>query len=104
MLVVKGNLANTYAALGRHEEALPLIQEVYSGRLRLHGEDRYTVTAAICYASTLNHLERLEEAKALLRKTTPVARRVLGYSHELTLRLRADYAEALYKNPAATLD
>ena len=33
----------------------------------------------------------------------PVARRVLGESHELTLKMRWAYAGALY-NPAATLD
>ena len=47
---------------------------------------------------------RFEDAKALLRKTLPVARRVLGESHELTLRTRWIYADVLYENPAATLD
>ena len=39
-----------------------------------------------------------------MRKTTPVARRVLGESHELTLKLRRNYALALYKGDGATLD
>ena len=34
----------------------------------------------------------------------PVARRVLGESHELTLRMRWGYAKALYKDDGATLD
>ena len=34
----------------------------------------------------------------------PVARRVLGENHELTLRMRCDYALALYEDPNATLD
>ena len=33
-----------------------------------------------------------------------MARRVLGDSHDLTLRMRKVYAEALYMDPAATLD
>ena len=49
-------------------------------------------------------LHRFEEAKALLRRTMPVARRVLGESHDLTLRMRWNYAVALYEDPAATLD
>ena len=49
-------------------------------------------------------LKRFEEAKSLLRKTMPVARRVLGESHDLTLRMRWSYAAALYKDEAATLD
>ena len=40
------------------------------------------------YASTLKKLERFEEAKSVLRKTTRVARRVLGENHEFTLKMR----------------
>ena len=45
-----------------------------------------------------------EEAKALLRKTMPVARRVLGECHDLTLMMRWKYATALYLDTDATLD
>jgi len=34
----------------------------------------------------------------------PVARRVLGDSHEITLKMRWIYAKALYRNDSATLD
>ena len=40
----------------------------------------------------------------MLRRTLPVARRALGNSDETTLRMRGYYAEALYKDDAATLD
>ena len=56
------------------------------------------------YASSLTSLERFKEARSLMRKTMPVARRVLGESHELTLKLRRNYALALYHDPGATLD
>ena len=36
--------------------------------------------------------------------TIPVARRVLGDGHELTLRMKKIYADVLYRNTAATLD
>ena len=49
-------------------------------------------------------LKRFEEIKALLRKTMPVARRVLGESNELTLQMRWIYARTLYEDPGATLD
>ena len=39
-----------------------------------------------------------------MRKMIPVARRVLGESHDLTLRVSFNYAGALYQDPAATLD
>ena len=60
--------------------------------------------AASNYAISLNELRRFKEAKAILRKTTPVARRAIGESHELTLKLRRNYALALYEEGSATLD
>ena len=62
--------------------------------------------AALNYAVSLSHngLQRFKEAKALFRKTMPVARRVLGESNELTLKMRWYYARALYMDAGATLD
>ena len=103
---MQGNLADTYRALGRLEDALQIERDVHSGRLRLHGEEhKYTLGAAYNYANTL--LRRpgcFEEARSLLRKNIPVAQRVVGESHELTLRMRMNYAEALCADTAATLD
>ena len=48
--------------------------------------------------------ERYAEVKTLVRKTMPAARRVLGKSHEYTLKLRWNYARALCADPDATLD
>ena len=105
ILVAQSNLACTYQKLGRHEEANRMLQDVYSGYLKIMGEEHsQTLSAANNYANALANQERLEEAKALLRKVTPVARRVLGESHELTLQMRGCYATALYKDPAATED
>ena len=47
-------------------------------------------------------LERFEEAKSLLRKTIPVARRVLGSCHIDTLKLNWLLARARYQDPSAT--
>ena len=105
MLAVQSNLAVTYEKLGRAEESMSMRRDVYSGRLRLNGEEHEsTLIAAMNYASTLNQLHRFEEAKALLRKTIPVARRALGEGHHTTLRMRWAYGEALYWDPDATLD
>jgi hypothetical protein len=60
--------------------------------------------AANNYAATLLSLKRFEEVKSLMRKTVPVARSVLGDSNGDTIRMRAAYAEALYKDDGATLD
>ena len=52
---------------------------------------------------SLVKLQHLKEARTLLRKLIPVARRVFGESHELTLKMRWIYAEAHYKDSDATL-
>jgi len=105
ILVVQGNLAMTHHRLGRNEEALRMRRDVYSGYLTLNGEDyEQTLMAAVNYAGSLIDLERFEEAKALMCKAIPVARRVLGESDETTLAMRQVYAVLLYENPDATLD
>ena len=40
----------------------------------------------------------------MLRKTVPKARRLLGESNELTLKMRLIYAQSLYVDNSATLD
>jgi len=105
MLAVQNNLANTYLKLGRLESALQMKRDVYSGQLKLHGEEHlHTIFSANNYADCLVIVGRFEEARYFLRKVLPLARRVFGESHEITLRMRSVYAQAIYKDPAATLD
>jgi hypothetical protein len=105
ILIVQTNLAITYATLGRQDEALRLRRDVYSGRLKLHGDQHFdTLREANNYAGSLVDLERYQEAKTLLLRTLPVARRVFGESHDLTLKLTWHYAVVLYRDPNATLD
>ena len=105
ILSTQSNLANSYRMLGRVEEALILRKEVYSGYLKLEGkEHEKTILEANNYASTLGDLKRFEEAKALLRKTIPVALRVLGESDDTTFRMRWNYATSLLCDDVATLD
>ena len=80
-------------------------QDIYSGWLKLCGnQHKDTLLAANNYAAALVNLERFEEAKSLLRKAIPVARRISGDGDENTLSMRWSYAEALYKDDGATLD
>jgi tetratricopeptide (TPR) repeat protein len=105
MLVVQANLSNTYEALGRLDDALRMKRDVYSGRLKLNGEEHEsTILAANNYAATLKDQSHFTEAKALLRKSIPGARRVHGESNILTLRLRWCYAMVLYHYDGASLD
>ena len=105
MLAVQSNLAITYGVLGRLEDALRLRRDVYSGHLKLNGEEHVdSLRATLNYANSLVLLKRFAEPKSLLRKTIPMARRVLGASHEYTLKIRWLYGQVLYKDAAATLD
>ena len=105
ILCVQGNLANTYRRLGRGEEALRMRRDIYSRRLMLNGEEHeLTLMQAYNLSWLLNELRGFDEARSLLRKTVPVARRVLGEDNEITLRMRTDYAAALYEDDRATLD
>ena len=63
-----------------------------------------SLVVATAYANLLVDLKRFEEAKSLLLKATPLARRVFGESHELTLKMRWIYAQTLYADVAATVD
>ena len=105
ILVAQGNLGNAHQMLGRPEDALVLQQLVYSGWLKLHGEDNYeTLREANNLAATLKKLNRYDEAKSLLLKTMPVARRILGESNELTLTIRWTSAVALRDADRASRD
>ena len=64
-------------------------RDVYSGTLKLLGNQHlHTLSAANNYASSLNRLQRFKEAKALMRKSIPVARRVIGEGDELMIRMK----------------
>ena len=105
ILVTKCCLAITYEDLGRTEEALNMYRDVYSGQLKLKGPQHLdTLRAAHNNANSLLGLKRFEEAKVLTRKTLPVARRILGEGHIITLKLRMNYAKALYNDSGTTLD
>ena len=66
-----------------------LRRDVYSGRLKLHGEEHEnTLISALNYSAAFGVLKRFEEAKSLMLKMMPVARRVFGGNHELMLMMR----------------
>ena len=52
----------------------------------------------------LNVLNSFEEAKSLMRKTIPKARRIFGENGIDTLKMRVVYAQLLYKDDGGTLD
>ena len=76
-------------------------RDVYSGCLRLHGEEHEnTLVAASNYASSLC-LKRFEEAKALLPKRCPWRDAVSVRVHDLTLNDEEDLREGALRRPGA---
>ena len=67
-------------------------------------EHEDTLIAANNYAASLKDLQRFKEARSILRKTMPVARRALGEGHRLTLKMRWIYAQSLCNDPGAMPD
>ena len=104
MLPRLSNLAIAYEKIGRLEQALQMKRESFYGHLKIIGEeDENTLTAANNYAFTLARLNCQKEAKSVLRRTMPVARRILG-ENLVWLQMRWCYAKTLCEDPNATLD
>jgi len=62
ILGMQGNIASTYGNLGQIEKALLIERDVYSGGLRLHGEEHEaTLQATNNYVATLLSLSRFGE-------------------------------------------
>ena len=56
------------------------------------------------YAALLKNYHRHKKAESLLRRTIPVAQRVLGENDIILLTMEKVYAESLYRDSSATLD
>ena len=89
-------MANLYDEIGRHQEALELLREVYakSKEYSLGAPDIFKHANNL--ATSLLGCERYEEAKPFLRARIPEAASELGTEHATVLTLRCNYASALF--------
>jgi hypothetical protein len=97
MLIVQGNLASTYAKLGRLDEALSMRRDVYSGHLRhrdLGPLHQSTLGAAVNLSTSLVDAGNYAEARAFTRDQMELARRALGADHPFTLDFQWGYSRA----------
>ena len=110
MLTMQANLANLYKLLGRYAECLQTNRQVLALCLSGYGREHMdTLSAVINLVSILNDWAgagpgRFDEAKSLLSQSMPVARRVLGESHRLTIFMRSSFENARYLDPSTTLN
>ena len=95
MLTVQSNIATTLHELGRLEEAVRMLKEVYASRVRLFGQDEDTLNVALNLSVALVRADEASESMAFSRPLLPLARRVLGADHDLCLRLAHGYAWAV---------
>ena len=106
-LMVFSAMANTLSALGRSDEALKIHRFMYTKIAESPGDDEDSFGTMMNFAAELKrsgepHL--LAERRTLLRDKVPVAQRVLGPHHRLTLQLRSEYAQLKFDDDRATLD
>ena len=110
-------MAFCYSKLGRDEDSqesmntgVKIRREIYARKVASLGEaHEESIAAAHSLAITLANLHhRLKdsqsEAKALLNDYMPLAARIHGPNHEMTMRFRGAYAYVLWDDPAHTLD
>ena len=96
ILMMQSNLSNLYEVLGRREEALQMLREVYNAWLKLNGpRDRATLKSACDLAGHMISNSLLDEAKQFLSEQIPLALKVLGPDDMETLKMRWRYALAL---------
>ena len=96
ILVSQGNLAVTYAELGRSDEALSTYREAYAGCKSVFGNcDERTLAAANNLVFQLQKQSKFAEAVSILRKPLSDARRAFGDDHEQTLALGSLLADSL---------
>ena len=65
-------------------------QNSLSADARLHADKKYKEAVAVAVEACAD--DTIEQARVLIRRTIPVARRVLGEGHRLTLKMRKNYS------------
>ena len=106
ILISQSNIGACLAEMGRHEEALVLIREVYARRVAMHGvSDELTIRDGSCLAHSLFALNLWDEAKSFVRdQLLPVALRSLQADDDLTLQIQQILATTLQMDPKHTRD
>jgi tetratricopeptide (TPR) repeat protein len=94
-VVARGQLADAYAAAGRHAEALAATEATLADRERTLGpEHPLAVAARVNAARSLEAAGRTDEALALYEQALGSRERMFGGAHPETLAVRAQLAAA----------
>ena len=99
------NLAISYAALGREEQALFMQRDVYSGTLKQYGEEHEdSLISALNLSTSLVNTSKFAEARAFIHDQMALAKRILGSDHDLTLAFQWGYARAFTLDKSVSAD
>ena len=91
------NLAISYAALGREEQALFMQRDVYSGTLKQYGEEHEdSLISALNLSTALVDTGNYAEARAFMPDQVALTKRVLGSDHIITLDFQGGWARAFF--------
>ena len=105
VLRIETNIAECYAALGRHKEAIDLRRAVYDKGLAKNGPtDEKVIVYGMYLAQSLVGDYFFAEAKTFLRDLIPKAESVFGNQDNDTLISQVLYAEAVYKDAHSSLN
>ena len=105
VLRVETNIAECYAALGRHEEAINRRRAIYDKCLAKDGPTgERVIVYGLELARSLVGDYFFAEAKTFLRDLIPKAESVFGNQDHDTLILQVLYAEAVHKDADSSLD
>ena len=103
ILAGQNNIALRLDDVGRGDEALELKREIYASRLALDGKSNEgTLIAALNLIVSFTNALRLSEAKRMLREQLPIATRVLGKDHDVTLSLQRNVVIGLLRDEKST--
>ena len=80
------------------------VKKNYASRVRIFGHTEQTLNAANNLSIVLVRAGNASESMAFSRPLLPLARRVLGADHHMTLRLAHDYAYAVLECAAPSRD
>ena len=100
IITLRGNISVSLGKLGRREEALSIKRECYQYLVDREGKKgERAIYQAFNIAADLNQLKRYTEATSFLRDQIPLATRVLGKDHEITLKFQKLYAMVVFGPP-----
>ena len=103
ILIAQSNVSTCLEELGRLDEALVLTREVYTRRVAMFGvSNEDTLLSALNLIISYTRALRFAEAKKMILEQLPIANRVLGKDHQMTLAFQRNIVIGLLRDEKST--